>query len=481
MASVNLQVKCLVHSINIRSGPSTSYPATNKYVMKDQTVAVNQKDDSTGWYKLSDGRGWITGSTKYIKIISSSKPATTPNPPAPSAPSKSATNAQPAVVDPTKDAFIDSLKSSSPTGLTMSDLQGQRVEAIGQDSRKTVTKDVNLVKTVSPLHTVVPWDETHLAKDILTVHHNLGISGTNTQIRTKLYERFNRYKLAFPELYLNKAIPVVFFTRPYLNILTHSGLALHEQTAKHPMFYYLYKHMPEVLHSLTYSQNYNKGHDLNVYLSNRADSFEVPDEFIETTEHGETLTGWKMMYGKNNIRSNTAGTFNISYTDDMDLSIYKMHKIWVEYISMVYRGELRPLDDHIKRRILDYPCSVYYFLLAPDGETILFWSKYFGVFPTNVPASGLSWSSGSGVSFPKHNISYAYSWKEDFSPLSLAEFNFNTIRQSGESKRIYVKAYDSMNVGLGRALVGSPFIETVRNNRSAGSDYVYKLRYTKLD
>ena len=69
MATVDLDVQCIVHSINIRTGPSTSFKVTGKYVMQGQTVRVIEKDNTTGWYKLADGRGWITGSSQYVKVV----------------------------------------------------------------------------------------------------------------------------------------------------------------------------------------------------------------------------------------------------------------------------------------------------------------------------------------------------------------------------------------------------------------------------
>ncbi|WP_171567733.1 hypothetical protein, partial [Brevibacillus sp. MCWH] len=158
----------------------------------------------------------------------------------------------------------------------------------------------------------------------------------------------------------------------------------------------------ELILSLT--DHFSNSHDFHPYLSNTANSFELSDEFIKTVEHGETLTGYKVQYGKNNIESNSSGSFSISYIDDAEFNIYKTHKAWIEYISRVYRGEVTPKRDYIQKKILDYTVSVYYFICGPDGETILFWSKYFGVFPTNTPSSASSWSKGSSVKLPEFTI-----------------------------------------------------------------------------
>jgi hypothetical protein len=233
-----------------------------------------------------------------------------------------------------------------------------------------------------------------------------------------------------------------------------------------PTYYYLDQSDQELMTSLT--EDFSKSHDLNPFLSNLAASFEISDEYIKTIEHGETLTGYKVQYGRHNIESRTAGTFNINYVDDKNLSVYKLHKAWVEYISRVYRGALSPRRKYIQKKVLDYATSVYYFVCGPDGSTILFWSKYYGAFPTNIPSSANSWSKGSMIKVPDYSISYSYSNKEDFNPAILVEFNENS---RGEFK--YKKAFIPEIGQAGTSFSGNPFIESVTENGQGA----FKLRF----
>lgn len=247
------------------------------------------------------------------------------------------------------------------------------------------------------------------------------------------------------------------------------GTKLHSQLENDPLYSFLWNNNPMLLQALT--EKFTESHDFHPYLSNAARSFDVSDEFIKTTEHGETFTGYKMLYGRHNIESNTAGQFTIQYQDDKNYTLYKTHKAWTEYISRVYRGALRPAKVYIKNRILDYASSVYYFVTGPDGETLLFWSKYFGVFPLNTPASAASWTKGSGTSVPEFGINYAYAFKEDFSPVTLAEFNKNS---SGDF--VFRKTYDPITNGQSRTLSGAPFIESSKDSKGTS---VYKLKFRK--
>ena len=130
-------------------------------------------------------------------------------------------------------------------------------------------------------------------------------------------------------------------------------------------------------------------------------------------------------------------------------------------------------------KTLDYPCSVYYIITAEDGETILFWSKYYGVFPTNVPSSSYSWTKGNTLASPEVSITYQYSFKEDFNPVSLVEFNLNS-RIDSLSNPKYEPVYNEHLGSSGYTWVGRPFIETVTDNDS-GKDYYFKLRFLKQD
>ena len=148
---------------------------------------------------------------------------------------------------------------------------------------------------------------------------------------------------------------------------------------------------------------------------------------------------------------------------------YKTHKAWIDYISKVYRGSKEATREHRIKKIIDYAASVYYFVCGADGETILFWSKFFGVFPINAPASVGSWSKGSGPKIPEFSVKYGYASKEDLNPLSLAEFNMN----SSEDFK-YRKIHEKVLVGTGRTMSGAPFIASATDPSGAA---IYKLKF----
>ena len=310
------------------------------------------------------------------------------------------------------------------------------------------------------------------------VHNNLNIPTARSSVvdlKNSYMTKYNRFKIAFADDQLTKTFAHVFFTRPDLNIFTpgsDENLKLNSQTSIDPLFTYLYETDRNILASLTRRLSVN--HDFNFLLSSKAGSFELNDEELTTVEHGETYTGHKMKYGKHTIASKTAGSFSINFSDDSDLRVYKMHKAWIEYISKVYRGIFKPHPEYARERVLDYPVSAYYFLCGPDGETIIYWSKYTGVFPSSIPNATLSWTEGSILNMPKYSIQYQFSWKDDFNPLSLAEFNLNSKNYNSYK---YLKTYEPTLLSTGKTFTGAPFVETVIGKDGS---YVFKLRFRAI-
>ena len=111
----------------------------------------------------------------------------------------------------------------------------------------------------------------------------------------------------------------------------------------------------------------------------------------------------------------------------------------------------------------------------------MYWSKYYGVFPINVPFSALSWDSGSVISKPDYTITYAYSWREEWDPASLTEINMNSFKNNVVTQAQYVPSFNNNYGRSGTTWVGSPFVELVKDMSTKGGNYGhgvdFKLRF----
>lgn len=317
-------------------------------------------------------------------------------------------------------------------------------------------------------------------KDLSTMrkHENMDVNNIrmNFQHNTEYY---NRFKAAMPDDTLSRGFMHIFFTRPDCNLLSGGGTSLKSDIKNNPSLSYIYSKKPELVKQLVL--NNGESHDFMMLLSNKAKNFSLTDEGIVSDKYGKTFGGYSVSFGRRKD-SELGGSFDITYNDTRDLDIINLHKLWIDYINNVYRGIWVPKIEYIYNKIIDYACSVYIIITAEDFETILFWTKYYGVFPINVPYSGLSWSGNGPINNPDITITYQYSWKEDFNPLGLTELNVNTFRKSHPKKMAYIPTYAPDIGRSGYTWVGAPFVETIKfgpmdQDPTNGTKVTSKLRF----
>lgn len=486
------ELKCTFKRVNgdktgvfCRTGPSKDYPSPGILYMVRCPDAKSFRVDPTpagnSYYKLLRPTEYgLPNSTMYVylddsfilsqQIIDTAEPVkqveyTTQTTPVPS----STQTTQPRSYVETTDYNGRNAVEGYDTGNVDTNVWGSG-QGITTAESATIQQTTNPVRRENYLNN---YD--FLDKALKAVHNNINIPTARSsvvELKHSYMTRYNRFRIGFADDQLTKTFAHVFFTRPDLNIFepgSDYNLVLNSQTSVDPLFTYLYETDVNILASLT--RRLSTKHDFNFFLSSKSGSFELNDEELTTVEHGETYTGHKLKYGKHTIASRTAGSFSINFTDDDDLRVYKMHRAWVEYIAKVYRGVFKPHNEYARNRILDYPVSAYYFLCGADGETVIYWSKYTGVFPSSVPNSTLSWTKGNVLNMPEYSIQYQYSWKEDFNPLSLAEFNLNSKNYRSYK---YLKTYEPTLLTTGKTFTGAPFVETQIGNDGS---YEFKLRF----
>lgn len=303
------------------------------------------------------------------------------------------------------------------------------------------------------------------------VRASLGIQvhGNNMIAKASKYFMYNRFKVPDTNLAHNKSITHVFFTRPDLNILTLEGDA-NSQTKNNSETAMVWRRHPELFKLLTDCSRCGDSNNFNFLLSNQVTSFEIQDETLTQNKAGKSWNEYEMPYG-DAYSARTAGEFSCNFMETSDYSIINLVKLWITYIDLVAKGAWSPSYDllgdgmgnigssHVYSKSLDYAASAYVFKCGPDGEDVLYWSKYYGIYPLNTGASALSWDLNNPVGdAPRLNIRFGYCYKRDMSPISLIEFN----RAAGISGEKDAISENSFNVELGhssRPFVGPPFIE----------------------
>ena len=315
---------------------------------------------------------------------------------------------------------------------------------------------------------------------------NADFSKINTSLLDNIYEelnlhvdrkttftKFNRYRVPTPDNELGNTRGHIFFTRPDMNLSgEHETFAGGNRTFinHYSQMSLLFDNMNKA-HSVLMS--YLQGKAAPTYdnmipiLSHCCTGIDLADEILETVEAHESFTGWKIIYGKSNVKSKTAGTINLAFYDDNMLSVYKILKVWTEYISAVYRGEIKPKPEYGEKRILDYAISIYYFLCKENDEDILFWSKYTGCFPTSAPASNFADTIDRHIERPSYTVNFSYAKKSDYNPVDIYEFN----QLTSSKEYFYLPTYNKQTFHLNKSFVGAPFVDTMDGT------HLFKLRF----
>lgn len=276
--------------------------------------------------------------------------------------------------------------------------------------------------------------------------------------------KYNRFKLAYPDDVLSKGYMHIFFTRPDLNYDAGEAKA-------DPFVKYVMSRSPNLLGQL---QKYSGlPNQFMMLLSNRVTNFPLSDDGIKNAEMGKSRSGFAVAYGRRRD-SELGSSINIGFNDTRDFDILNLHKLWIDYIVNVYSGRWSPRDQYISGKILDYAIAAYVIVTAEDFETILFWSKYYGLFPVSTPYSSMQWNHGKIMENPELSVTYRYSWKEDLNPVALAEFNMNAFNGNVPEGSHYYPTYNRSIGSIGSTWLSTPFIEYT--NRGGGN-MAMRLRF----
>lgn len=120
------------------------------------------------------------------------------------------------------------------------------------------------------------------------------------------------------------------------------------------------------------------------------------------------------------------GQITASFEDITYGPVSLLFMLWIFYIHYVSRGYITSTREHILERILDYTCSIYVFVIGPDGRTIERFGKFTGCYPTSFPLSQqLEHNNELDPSMlHKIQINFQYNRYEPMNPEILTDFNF---------------------------------------------------------
>lgn len=247
-------------------------------------------------------------------------------------------------------------------------------------------------------------------------------------ISARKFDHFTYWKYKTPNssVSFRGAYIHIFISRPDIHIFdrSKSGLVLRSDVASYPeLASIIYTH-PDCAQSLVQKWQTGAMSDINLFLSNHATGIQLSNERIDDHSFVEAFNGIKPTYGgRMNVPE---GELEITFNETQDLSVTNTMLLWMKYIHATYTGNISPLmcDSSLSRssfnkndyhlypmwRKLDSLASIYVFATDMTQRQVIFWRKYFGVYPKSTSFAGLS-ASGEGKiveGVRKVNIPFQY-------------------------------------------------------------------------
>ena len=167
-------------------------------------------------------------------------------------------------------------------------------------------------------------------------------------------------------------------------------------------------------------------HTFIPYLTSRVESLQLPDFTLKTNTLVQPYTKYSIPYTQSGIESTTGGQVDVTFRDDRNLSLHKLFYAWTYYQDKVMRDIFKPKKKYLQYNSIDYATSIYDFIVDETGENVIYWAKYTGVIPTQVPLSDLGFNKGGNID-PKFSVQFNYFYCEHMDMDILRDFQYNSL------------------------------------------------------
>lgn len=315
----------------------------------------------------------------------------------------------------------------------------------GEDNESKVSSN-NARTPISPIH------------PFLRMQTNSKTGYNASQIAT--LTTYNRTSLPVADLEWRKGFRYIFITRPecYIMATENGKLVLSEQAENDEDFGSCYTRMPHILKLLSpiyvtgsFSSN-SLDSNWNYLLSNRAMGAPIAQTSLSINENvAKSITGYTVTPGMT-VDSLQGSTIDVSFRDTKNLEVSEMIRMWMMYIHKIKRGIFAPsfngyqrhnafdsdMPDggkpvykdihryHIYNRALDYCASMFDIITNESGTKILYWCKYYGIYPTTMTPDGLTNDKAGPITNEQNvNVTFKYHRKSVNLNRNLIEFNYN--------------------------------------------------------
>lgn len=271
-----------------------------------------------------------------------------------------------------------------------------------------------------------------------------------------LFNAYNRTKLPVADVAWRKGFRHIFITRPecYVWAGGKPGGEICNQALNDEDFQSAYSRMPHIIRLLapyyisgSYPKSDKVSSNWNFLLTNTVQGLSSSDitlgisENITKSIEGYTVTPGAFLEGRQ------GSSIDLSFKDTNNLEVFEFLRLWQLYIYKRKKGIFAPpfngyqLNNafytvnvsagmtesqyymfHPYDRALEYCASLYDIVTNESGTKILYWCKYYGIYPTKV-APTLNNENNQAITDMSVSASFKYHYKLENSNKTLMEFN----------------------------------------------------------
>lgn len=289
--------------------------------------------------------------------------------------------------------------------------------------------------------------------------NGLGI-GAGRVTQQEKYEKFARYERLDPHNWLGTTREYIFFTSPDLQIFNNNI------ASRSPLFAEAITRYSNVVDSLCYTRT-NKPF-VNLLSNYKRSNVDLPDISASSDyETSKNILGSSIFYRGTSYESDENHEFSIEFEDTKYLEVYMWFRLFDEYERMKHYGLITEINpDYINKKIIHDQMAMYKFIVGDDGESIIHYSKYYGVYPKNVPRGTFSDLPADGNI--KFTINFKASFVDDMDPNIIYDFNYlsQLIPRGNPNTGGYMDEFN----GWSGEFMQRPYIEMPGNSSTTNQD-----------
>lgn len=298
-------------------------------------------------------------------------------------------------------------------------------------------------------------------------------AGVKNRTPKELYTKFDRISCIDPFNSINTTKEFIFFTKPDLHIFQNgSPNSLNPELSKYPIFRDGLGRYNNVLQQLQSSCKECSSPFMNLLSNTVRSNMDLPDVNADDIVTSANILGTTMSYRKSSEPSDNSPDFTLEFEDTKNLEVYMLFKFYDIYSRLKSKGWITPpYDYYIQNKIIHDQFSAYKFIVGDDMETIIFYAKYWGVYPRGYPRSALSdIPTGTGLRF---SIPFKAQWVDDMTPEILIEFN-RLAESAGRGS--YFPWYDDTINGTSGKWANMPYVVKKQSYNSPMTKYQLKWK-----